>query len=165
MTSNRKKWKLQGNTEDGDMMILGDRATITPLPDKTLISITYSKNANILQGVLSVLFQFLFIIPNMSKNDGLLYAELIVDMKTRDGLTISVWKDKALVPFRDKGSHGFAIRKLGWVLTGFNMTSHFLSIRPIDGQIPTPPQAKTLAEGHGKTYHKGKVIRSASRIH
>lgn len=130
------------------------------LPKDALVSITYLENMNAWRGILNFLLTLL-VMRQLKRDPGLLYAEFRATGE-RKGYTLSVWRSRAMVPFRDKGSHGGAARFFRWVVIGGRVRSGFLSFLA-NGHIPQPSEIEGLVLAHGKIYEGGRLTQTSTR--
>lgn len=104
----------------------------------------------------------LIVIRQMLRHPGLLYAELQGMPELSGGQTLSVWRGREMVQFRDNGAHRWAMTALGWTFYSGETDAYFATFAA-RGRIPTFEDAGAIALAHGKHTHGGKLVRSASR--
>ncbi|MFD1739828.1 hypothetical protein ACFSCX_25515 [Bacillus salitolerans] len=157
----KKKFVAHSNPEDkfGGLLSFGSRDII--LPQDAIISITLGEQFTTWKTVVNAIVSQ-FVMKQMKKSEGLLYAELKGHLTEGYGLTMSVWDSKSMVPFRDKGPHKFAMRFFSWVFYGGKSQAYFLTYKA-NGSIPSIEEAYTLVKKYGKHYNGGKLERSAKK--
>ncbi|WP_260412551.1 hypothetical protein [Alkalihalobacillus sp. TS-13] len=81
-------------------------------------------------------------------------------MKDRKGYgqTMTVWDGKSMPAFRNKRTHGFAMKFFGWVIHRRNTKTYYLSY-PADGTIPSVTEVREILREYGKFYDGGKLVR------
>ena len=158
-----RTWKREQTSRYGGVMTLGDRVDVLQLPADTLVSITHGVNMKLLQTIVSTLVNHFFILPSLTHNEDLLYAEGHGDLFSGESLLITVWRGKGMVEFRDRSAHGWAKDRLTRFVFGLNVTAWFLTYAPKDHRIPGADEARYLSETFGKMMVKGSFVRSAVR--
>lgn len=131
------------------------------LPPDAVISVTRGEGFPLWPYVLNTVGN-MFVIPQVARKPGLLYAEMMGIPEKRGGQTISVWRGKDMVPFRDSGAHRFVMRYLGWTFFSAQTHSYFLTWKA-NGRIPTMAEAEQIVKAHGKHLVGGKLVRQMSR--
>lgn len=155
-----RTWTIERTHRYDGIQGLGERIELSK---DAVVSITHGKVLSLGQTILNGMFSGWFILPQLPKNENLLYTELHSDFKSGESLTITVWCGKAMTQFRDHDGHGWAVKLLTNIVFGGNATLWFLTYTPKDGQIPSADEARQLSEQHGKMMTRGKFIRSATR--
>jgi hypothetical protein len=155
-----RKWVQVPNPNDkySGSLVLGDREV--ELPPDAIISVTRLENMSLWRTILNFLLTLL-VMKQMRKNEGLLYAELTGNMKGGGGNTLSVWKSREMIPFRDSGSHRFSMKFFRWIFSG-KVQSYFLTWKA-NGHIPTYEEATAIVKKYGKHYDGNSLVRKASR--
>ncbi|TLS38362.1 hypothetical protein FCL54_07040 [Pseudalkalibacillus caeni] len=141
------------------MIIYGERKI--PLPEDAIISITLGARFNIWRTIVNG-FLTRFVMKQMMNNPGLLYAELVGNMEEGYGQTMTVWESKAMVPFRDSGSHKFSMKFFSWVFYSGKVHAYFSTYKA-NGYIPTFEEANQIAREYGRFFEGGKLIRKAQK--
>ncbi|WP_408009243.1 hypothetical protein ACJROX_02695 [Pseudalkalibacillus sp. A8] len=62
--------------------------------------------------------------------------------------------------FRNKRSHGFAMKFFGWVIHRKNTKTYYLTYSA-DGTIPSVIEVRDIIREYGKFYDGGKLVRKA----
>lgn len=131
------------------------------LPPDAIISITRGEGFSLWAYIINTIGN-LFLVPGLARHAGLLYAEMTGLPDQRGGQIVSVWHAKEMVPYRDRGAHGWVMRRLGWTFFGAKTQAFFLTFKA-HGRIPTVAEAEALVKSHGKHYVSGEQVRPASR--
>jgi hypothetical protein len=138
---------------------LGDRNV--QLPANAVVSVTRGEGFNLWRMIVNAVANQ-FVMRQMIKLPGLLFAELTGDGRQGFGQTLTVWENRAMVPFRDGGAHHFAKRFLSWVFLGGKVQAYFLTWSA-DGRIPSVEEAAALSKTYGRYFDGGKLIRKQRR--
>lgn len=155
-------WSLERVGRFGGIQRLGSRAEWPSLPEEAVVSITYGLHLSPFQGLVNSIVFGLFILPGLTRDPNLLFAELHGDRLSGESLTLTVWRrGRAVARFRDQGAHGWAKRLLTSLVFGGQARTWFLTYRPQDGHLPASAEARRLAEVYGKEGHRGRVVRAA----
>ena len=156
----RKKWTTKKDNEGNGIFVLGEKPE--RLPKATFISLTRGEGLNLFQLFVNQLLT-LMVMNQMKKSTGLIYAELSGELKKGkgNGQTMTVWDGKMMPEFRNKSSHGFAMKFFGWVIHRRNTKTYYLTF-PANGKIPSPAEATDLLREYGKFYDGGKLARKAT---
>lgn len=156
-----RTWTLHRDPANkyGGMMTFGTRPE--QLPPNAIISATRSERFSIGRLILNnILNQF--IMRQLAKMEGLVYAELNADMKEGYAQTMLVWTGKELSTFNKRGAHSFARRFFGWVLLGGKV--HLYSLNwAATGSTPTAAEVEAVLKNHGKLHVAGELVRKPSR--
>ncbi|WLD91773.1 hypothetical protein [Alkalihalobacillus sp. AL-G] len=154
-----KKFVAHPNSQNKfeGMITYGDRDI--ELSENPLISITLGERFSVWKTIVNAVVSQ-FVMKQMKKSSGLLYAELKGNIKEGYGFTLTVWESKAMVPFRDRGAHKFAMRFFSWVFYGGKSQAYFLTYKA-DDVIPTSEEAYQLVKEYGKFIDGGKLVRKA----
>lgn len=156
-----RTWTLERLGKRAGRMTLGSRVEAARHPD-AVWSVTLGANFAVWQFILNSLAS----IPvrrRMQRDPNVVFAELLADFDTGRSVTISAFRGKAMVPFRDRGIHGFLRRRMWFVFYGGDAEAWFLT-RRANGRIPGMEEAIDLAERYGKHYRRGELVRQAQRI-
>lgn len=156
-----RQWVLHKDPANkyGGFMTLGSRDVV--VPENALISATRSENLTIGRVIINMILNN-WIMKQLARLEGLLYAELTADMKARQVQTMLVWTGKALGEFHRGGAHKFAAKFFRWVLLGGPVTFYSLNW-PAHGQIPTADEVAAVLKEYGKRYEGGKETRKPAR--
>ena len=157
-----RRWQTTRISSTATAETLGARLDWPELPADAIVSLTRSQALRWWQAILNRLITGLLIKPSLVKNLDLLYAELHADLKAGNGLTITVWRGRALASFRDGGGHGWTMRYMTKFLIG-GAKMYFLTYRPRNSRIPAASEAIRLVEQYGKIMANGRILRGATR--
>ncbi|VEF47319.1 Uncharacterised protein [Bacillus freudenreichii] len=141
----------------GALITLGDRDI--HIPDDALISITLGEQFSVWKTIVNAIVSQ-FVMKQMKKSKGLLYAEMKGHIKEGYGMTLTVWEKKAMIPFRNSGAHKFAMKFFSWVFYSGKSHAYFLTYKA-NGKIPNAEEAYDLVKAYGKFYDGGKLLRTA----
>ncbi|MCI0571468.1 MAG: hypothetical protein L0Y66_12000, partial [Myxococcaceae bacterium] len=144
----------------GGRMTLGYRDI--ELPPDAIVSVTRGERFSLWRLLINSIANQL-VLKQLQKNPHLLYAELTGGLDEMGGQTVTVWRAKEMVPFRDSGAHGWALKYLKWVIFGGRVEAYFLTWKA-NGRIPTTEEARTLVKAHGRGVRGGKPFQQASRF-
>jgi hypothetical protein len=155
----KMKWTTEKGQRGFGTLRLGERPE--QLPDHVFISFTRGEGLNFLQLFVNQILT-LMVMNQMKKSPGLLYAELNGELKNRrgSGQTMTVWDGKSMPKFRNKNSHGFAMRFFAWVIHRKNTKTYYLTYTA-DGKIPSSTEVTNIIKEYGKFYDGGKLARKA----
>ncbi|MBS4176701.1 hypothetical protein KHA89_04075 [Bacillus sp. FJAT-49731] len=142
----------------GATITYGDRNNID-FPDDAIVSITLGERFSVWKTIVNGIVSQ-FVMKQMKKSKGLLYAEMKGHIKEGYGLTMTVWEKKSMANFRNKGAHKFAMKFFSWVFYSGKSHAYFLTYKA-NGDIPTSEEAQELVKKYGKFYDGGKLIRKA----
>lgn len=142
------------------MTILSLGSRDVALPPDAVVSVTFLERLSIWRSIINGIGT-LFVMQAMKRNPGLLYAEVRA-LDRGVGYTLSVWEGRAMVRFRDRGAHGWAMRYLSWVFMGGGARVYFLSWLA-RGRIPTAAEIPGLVRQYAKCYDDGRLVRPAGR--
>jgi hypothetical protein len=159
----KKRWTMEREPGGINALTLGNKPE--QLPQQTFISLTRGEGLNFVQLVINQVLTFM-VMNQMKKTPGLLYAELKGELKNRSGNggTMTVWDGKTMPKFRNKDSHGLALKFFGWVIHRKNTKAYYLTYTS-DGTIPSFLEATEIVRQYGKLYDWGKLVRKASPPH
>jgi phage gp29-like protein len=87
------------------------------------------------------------VMNQMKKTPGLLYAELIGELKKGRGTgqTMTVWDGKTMPQFRNRNNHRFAMKFFGWLIHRKNTKTYYLTYSS-NGTIPAVSEATEIVE-------------------
>ncbi len=154
----QRTWTLHRdpNNKYGGRLTLGTREV--ELPDDAVISVTLGERFTVWRTILnSIMNQF--VMKQVAKNEGILYAELVGDAKAAYGLTLTVFTGKSMTKFRDSGAHKFAKNFLSWVFYSGKTHAYFLTWSA-KGRIPTAEEARAMVKEYGRFVEGGMEQRS-----
>lgn len=157
----KKKWTMvKGKGGKGGLMVLGEKPDF--LPELAFVSLTRGEGLNFSQLVINQVFTLL-VMNQMKKTPGLLYAEVEGELRNGKGYgqTMTVWDGKTMPQLRNRGSHGFAMKFLSWVIHRKNTQTYYLTYKT-NGSIPTKEQATDVLKKSGKFYDRGLLVRKAT---
>ncbi|KAB7709186.1 hypothetical protein F9802_03510 [Bacillus aerolatus] len=156
----KKKWITKKGKGSNGTLVLGKKPEL--LPETAFISLTRGEGLNFLQLFVNYVLT-LMVMRQMKKSPGLIYAELSGELKRGkgNGQTMTVWDGKLMPKFRNKSSHGFAMKFFGWVIHRRNTKTYYLTYSANE-QIPSTTEATELMRKYGKFYDGGKLARKAT---
>jgi hypothetical protein len=157
----KRKWMIHRdpNNKFAGIITLGDRNV--EVPQDALISITYGENLNLWRLVLNgILNQF--VMSQLRKTEGLLYAELTGQLQGGVGQTMTVWNKKAMPKFRDGGIHRYVMKLFAWVTHSGRVKTYYISY-PAHGNIPSAEECTAIIKKYGRFYDGSKLVRKASQ--
>ena len=152
-----RRWITAETFGKGGRMALGQRPV--ELPADAVVSITLATNLSLRQFVMGALVSQL-IMRQCRKAPGLLYAEVAADYDGRYSYTLSLWRGPEMRAFRDKRSHGWAMRKMAWLFYGEAAEAWFLTYRT--DTLPAFREAMETARRHGRHFKAGMQVRPQS---
>jgi hypothetical protein len=157
---NKKKWSTEKGQSGFGTMVLGEKPE--QLPDNAFISLTRGEGLNIIQLIINQILTVI-VMHQMKKTPGLVYAELNGELKKGrgSGQTMTVWDGKMMPNFRNKYSHGVAMKFFGWVIHRRNTKTYYLTCSA-NGKIPTINETTHILRKYGKFYDGGKLVRKAT---
>ncbi|MFC3885888.1 hypothetical protein ACFOU2_21385 [Bacillus songklensis] len=156
----KKKWSTEKGQRGFGTLRLGERPE--QLPANAFISLTRGEGLNFIQLFINQMLT-LMVMNQMKKAPGLVYAELNGELKNGkgSGQTMTVWDGKSMPKFRNKSSHGFAMKFFAWVIHRRNTKTYYLTYSA-DGKIPSSTEVTDIIRKYGKFYDGGKLARKAS---
>ncbi|MCF6411377.1 hypothetical protein [Pseudalkalibacillus salsuginis] len=157
----KKKWRsVKGEGSGFGTLILGKKPEIQS--EQIFISLTRGEGLNFFQLIINQILT-LMVMNQMKKAPGLLYAELYGEMKDRKGYgqTMTVWDGKTMPKFRNRRSHGIAMKFFGWVIHRKNTKTYYLTYSSNE-KIPSVTEVRDIIREYGKFYDGGKLVRLPS---
>ncbi|KMY56176.1 hypothetical protein AC623_10750 [Bacillus sp. FJAT-27231] len=157
----KKKWAtVKGEGGKGGVLVLGEKPD--KLPETAFISLTRGEKLNFIQLFVNYVLT-LMVMSQMKKSPGLIYAELHGELQRGkgNGQTMTIWDGKLMPKFRNKSSHGFAMKFFGWVIHRRNTKTYYLTYLA-KGKIPSATEAADIMRKYGKFYNGGKLARKAT---
>ena len=156
----KKKWTSEKSQGGFGTLILGERPE--QLPPHAFISLTRGEGLNFLQLFINQVLTLL-VMNQMKNTPGLLYAELVGELKKGrgSGQTMTVWDGKSMPTFRNRSSHGFAMKFFTWVVHRKNTKNYYLTYSA-HGKIPSTTEVTDILKEYGKFYDGGKLTRKAT---
>lgn len=156
----RKKWTTKKGSGGTGKFVLGE--VPERLPETTIISLTRGEGLNLFQVFINQVLT-LMVMYQMKKTPGLIYAEVSGEIKKGRGIgqTMTVWDGKMMPKFRNKSSHGIAMKIFAWVIHRRNTKTYYLTFSASEN-LPSAINATNMLRAYGKFYDGGKLVRKAT---